>query len=304
MSKHASKLLALVAATLACGAAPALAAKNQRIDLASPEGASQAARKVQCSLIDGEPTIYYFHGEAYSRVPGEADRHLFNVEGMNVRTCATKSDPKRGMGWRLVSREVLFYVDAKSGQLLRKWQNPWLNREVDVLQTANDPVNQRWQFPRDENGNPSPSARFDATIQGNNWWNTITVPLFYRNPLQGDYQRYVGGTYHATEMFNFFGTLDDLTDPKKPNAAIKVGWVRIASWLPWMEMGDRSGMIYIHAAGRKVDNWEQLPAVMKDEIAANYPAYRNPPALDDERPNETSWTYFKKKVPNPTPPGR
>jgi hypothetical protein len=63
-----------------------------------------------------------------------------------------------------------------------------------------------------------------------------------------------------------------------------------------MEMGDRSGMIYIHAAGRKLDNYEQLPDVIKNEIAAKYPEYRTPPPLDDTRPNETSWTYFKKKV--------
>ncbi len=35
---------------------------------------------------------------------------------------------------------------------------------------------------------------------------------------------------------------------------------------------------------------------MKKEIAANYPEYREPPPGDDQRPNETSWTYFKKKV--------
>jgi hypothetical protein len=298
------KSIAFLLLAIFLGTTPALAAKTQGIDLATPEGATQAARKIQCSLIDGEPSIYYFHGEAFSRVPGEADRKLFNVEGMNIRTCASKTDPKQGTGWRLVSREVLFYVDHKSGQLLRKWDNPWTGKSVDVLQTANDPVNQRWQFPRDANGNPNPNAKFDATIQGDNWWDTITVPLFYTNPLAGDYQRYIGGTYHATEMFNFFGTMNDLTDPKKPNAAIKVGWVRMASWLPWMEMGDRAGIIYIHAAGRKIDNWEQLPTVMRDEINANYPAYKSPPALDDSRPNETSWTYFKKKIPNPAPVAR
>ena len=34
----------------------------------------------------------------------------------------------------------------------------------------------------------------------------------------------------------------------------------------------------------------------KDEIATNYPVYRTPPPGDDARPNETSWTYFKKAV--------
>jgi hypothetical protein len=35
---------------------------------------------------------------------------------------------------------------------------------------------------------------------------------------------------------------------------------------------------------------------MKAEIAKYFPAYRDPPPLDDQRPNETSWTYFKKVI--------
>jgi len=36
--------------------------------------------------------------------------------------------------------------------------------------------------------------------------------------------------------------------------------------------------------------------VVKREVEANYPEYKTPPPADDARPNETSWTYFKKKL--------
>ena len=121
-----------------------------------------------------------------------------------------------------------------------------------------------------------------------------TVPLFYTNPLAGEYQDYVGGTYHATEMFNFFGDVGELNDPDVDSVPARVGWVRISSWLPWMEMGDRVGMLYFHTAGRKLDSFDDLPEVMKNEIAQNFPEYAGPPPLDDERRNETSWTFFKK----------
>ena len=283
---------ALMASLLALGASAAHAAKT--VDLKTPEGASIAGRKTQCSMKDGEPTVYWFHGEGFSRVPGERDRKLFNVEGMNVRTCVTVKDEKRGTGWRLVSRELLLYTDPVTGELLRTWTNPWTNQTVNVLQTANDPVNQRPSFPYGADGKP-------ATWNGKTWWNTLTVPLFYTNPLGGDYQKYVGGTYHATEMFNFFGNIDEMVDPKNLNPAVQVGWVRLASWLPWMEMGDRAGMIYIHAAGRKLDSFEQLPPVILRAVETTYPEYRTPPPGDDTRENETSWTYFKKKVPPATP---
>jgi len=294
-------VLPLAAAVMLLGSAAALAAnKAKPIDLGTPEGANLAARKIQCSANDNVPTIYYFHGEAFSRVPGERDRKLFDVEGYNVRQCVTVNDPVRGAGWRLISRELLLYVDPTTGELLREWKNPWTGQTVKVLQTANDPVNQRPVFVKATDGTP---AKWPGTISGDTWWNTITVPLFYINPLGGEYQKNVGGYYHATEMFNFFGKVSELVDPKNANPAIEVGWVRLADWLPWMEMSGRAGIIYIHAAGRKLDSYEQLSPVLRKAIETEYPEYRNPPPGDDSRENETSWTYFKKKVP-PTTPGK
>ena len=71
---------------------------------------------------------------------------------------------------------------------------------------------------------------------------------------------------------------------------------RIAEWLPFMEMGGREGIMITNATGDMLGSFDELPAVMKDEIKANYPIYTAPPPLDDARPNETSWTYFKKMV--------
>lgn len=295
---RAIKSASALAAALLTVALPAWAAKQKPIDLSTPEGATLAQRKVQCSAKDGEPTVYWFHGEGFSRVPGERDRKLFNVEGMNIRQCVTVNDPVRGAGWRLVSRELLLYVDPATGELLREWKNPWTNQTVKVLQTANDPVNQRPVFPRSPEGKAN---AWNATMSGNQWWSTLTVPLFYSNPLAGDYQKQIGGFYHATEMFNFFGNIDELTDPKNLNPAIRVGWVRIADWLPWMDMSGRAGEIYIHAAGRKLDRFEQLPPVVLKEIETTYPEWRQPPPGDDARENETSWTYFKKKFPVAAP---
>ena len=178
----------LVAATTLVIAAPQAAAakaKPKAIDLNTPEGANLAGRRIQCGSVDNTPTIYTFHGEAFARVPGERDRKLFDVEGYNVRQCVTVTDPVRGTGWRLVSRELLLYVDPATGELLKEWKNPWTGQTVKVLQTANDPVNQRPVFPIGADGKP---ATWPGTISGDTWWNTITVPLFYVNPLGGEYQ--------------------------------------------------------------------------------------------------------------------
>ena len=261
-------------------------------DLGTPEGQLRALRRMQCSEIDGKAVTYYWKGDTYSRVPGEPDRQLFKVEGMNVRHCGPLPGSTNKAEFRLTSREILLYEDPVTGEVLRTWNNPWTGKTVDVIHVANDPVNGNYGLVG-RDGKPT-SIPFE--VSGNQWWLTSGIPLFYTNPLGGDYQRYVGGTYHVTELFNFFGAADDLGNRRKDSADTAVSWQRLSSWLPWMEMGDRAGMLYFHTAGRKLDKWDDISPTMKAEIERVYPAYRNPPPLDDQRPNETSWTYFKKMI--------
>ena len=276
---------------LLIGATGCFSLHGKTLDLKSGEGALAAFRKIQCSLNDREPHTYWWHGRAYARVPGEPDRLLFRVEGMNIRQCATVQDADKGTGFKLVTREILLYLDADTGEVLKKWTNPWTKEEVEVLHVANDPVNSGPFFPIGRDGNPFP---FFATVSEGKWWITSTIPLFYHNALGGKYQDFVGGKYHATEMFNFMGDLDDLINEDQPSADVRVGWVRMSQWLPWMRMGDRAGVIYMHTAGKKLNDYDNMSKTMKEEITNNFPDYRQPPPVDDDRPNETSWTYFKK----------
>jgi len=250
-----------------------------------------AYRRIQCSLEDNKPAVYGWNGNTYSRVPGEPDRLLFKVSGMNIRTCVSVEDPDKGTGFRMVSREILLYLDPQTGEILDTWENPWTGESVAVIQIENDPVNQPPAFATGRDGNP---FSLPFSVVGDQWWLTSTIPLFYTNALGGDYQDFVGGKYHATEMFNFFGDVADLAAEAGDTANIRIGWERISDWLPWMKMRGRAGILYFHTAGRKLDDFEQLPGIMKDFIDNNYPKYREAPPGDDTRANETSWTYFKK----------
>lgn len=264
-------------------------ADGKPLALDTPEGAMKAMRKVQCSLNDNEPITYYWHGSAFSRRMGERDKLLFDVEGMNVRSCSTVTDEKRGLGYKLVTREILLYKDAKTGEVLKTWENPWTGEEVEVMHVANDPVNSSG-YVKGRDGKPS---KFAGDIIGDKWQMSFTIPLFYSNPLASEYQKEIGGTYHATEMFNFMGELDDLTDNTKDTADVSIAWARMSDWLPWMNMQGRDGIIYMNTAGRKLDSWDAMGQTLKDEIAKHYPEYVAPPPADDERKNVTSWEYYK-----------
>lgn len=278
-------LLALFACSLT--ALPAVAAN---LDPNDPDDSLTIGRKIGCSTVDGEPITYWWHGKAYSRRQGERDRLLFLVEGMNTRACSSVDDPEKGPGYKLVSRELLLYKDPETGEVLSTWDNPWTGETVDVLHVANDPVN----FTAYKVGRDGKPSTFSGDFLGDRWWQTNTFPLWYPNPLAGEYQQEIGGTYHATEMFNFMGDAESLLDPETTTAEVQVGWVRMSDWLPWMMMNGREGVIYMHTAGRKLDSFDQLSDTMKTEIDRHYPEYVSPPPLDDARRNETSWIYYKK----------
>ncbi len=270
------------------------AAQAKLLDLTNPDDALAVYRKMQCSSEDQKPVVYRWTGRVYSRVPGEQDKALFGLEGMNIRQCVTIVDPVRGKGFRQVSREIMLYLDPKTGEVLKTWANPWTGETLDVIQVANDPVNMRSPaFPKGADGKP-----FDAGMRVEGGWlfMPVEVPLFYENALGGPFQDYIGGKYHSIEIFDFSARADVALDPKTKMAMPAIAWVRIADWLPWMKMRGRAGEMVFNATGRMLASYDELPQLMRDQIATNYPDWKAPPPTDDARPNETSWTFFKKKL--------
>ena len=122
------------------------------------------------------------------------------------------------------------------------------------------------------------------------------TPRFGNNPLAGEYQQYVGGTHHATEMLNFNGDMAELLDARQAVAYPAISWIKIAKWLPWMQMGDRAGLLYFNTMGKKLKTVDELSATMKEQIEKNYPQYLAPPPADDPRSNETPLMYIKKMI--------
>ena len=270
----------------------------EKLDLSDRTNGLKLWAKASCSMDENKPVLHWWAGRMYSRVDGEKDRLLFNVQGMNIRRCNIRHDPVRGLGVRSVSREVMFYLDPETGEVARSWENPWTGEVVDVIHVANDPVNMRdffWE--RDENGEPETRWSEYTLKDGFVLKGGGAARLFYENPLGGDYQQYVGGTYHAMELGTSAVSRAAVEDPSVTEVEDGViSWARVSNWLPWMKMGSKRGMVIFHTAGKRMKSWASMPAVIRDEIARNYPEYREPPPLDDARPNDTSWTVFKRHI--------
>ena len=294
-----------LAAIAAFSAGPATA---RTLDPSDPVDALEISKRFQCGVSEGAEAVWHFSGNVYSRVQGEPDRLLFKGDGYNVRRCVTVDDPQRGRGWKIISREIWFYMDPATGEIVNEWTNPWTDETVEVMHIHNDPVNGRPSFPRGADGTPYsiPTLR----LEGPYVFMPFEVPLFYTNPLAGDYQDYEGGKYHAMEIFDFAGTREDVLDTRTPTAYPMVSWVRISDWMPWMKMRGRQGQMVFNATGRKLrGGFDELPDQIKAEVRANYPLYQTAPPADDTRENETTWTKFKKlidarRAAEPAPAGR
>jgi hypothetical protein len=289
---------AALSALLAATALPNIA-QGKILNPAISADAISIMKRAQCGPADGKPAIFYWTGKVYSRVPGEPDRLLFSGDGMNVRQCTTVTDPVRGTGYRQVSRELMTVNDPVTGEILREWKNPWTGETVEVLQIANDPVNMPPMFPLGRDGKP---VELGFRQIGNYVMMPMEIPLRYHNVLGGDYQAYIGGQYHAMEIFDFIAPASEILNDRVEHVAPSIAWVRISDWLPWMKMGGRSGQLVFNAVGTKLKSFDELPARLRQEIADHYPDYQSPPPMDDARPNETSWTVFKKWVDAKSPP--
>jgi len=279
---------------LALGLAGPAAAQ---LDPANADDAFRMNSKVICSTKAGEWVPFYWTGTVYSRIRGEKDRHLFNVAAMSMRQCQPATDPVRGVGSRSVNREVMLYLDPVTNEVLRTWKNPWSGETVEVMHVHNDPVNSRgFNWSRDEQGKPT--AKFDHLVKdGYVYQGGGAALLFYDNPLAGDYQDYVGNKYQASEFLTAVVPMKVLADPKtsRSNDTV-ISWGRISRWLPWMKMGGRDGLLVHYTGGLRLNSFDELPDWMKKEIRTNYPDYVAPPPTDDKRPNETSWTVFKRWI--------
>mgnify|MGYP001381383137 CR=1 FL=1 len=290
LSKLPTRLAVVVAFVLA--ASPLQAAA---LDPSKPEDAMLLNRKMTCSLEDGLPVIHWWKGTMMSRVPGERDRVLFNVQGMNIRQCGSVTDPRRGPGFRSVSREVMLFLDPQTNEVARRWKNPWTGEDLEVIHVANDPVNMR--APVHAYGSDGTAARFRGTFVKDKVWTSGEAPLWYDNPLAGDYQDFVGNKYLAMEMLNSFTDAAALLDPKVLTLpSVSISWARVSDWLPWMKMGGRAGVVVFTTVGKRVASIEDLSEPLRGELKANYPLYLAPPPVDDDRPNETSWTYLRKVI--------
>jgi hypothetical protein len=273
----------------------ASSAEARRLDLTKPEDVIAAEVRLNCAPDPNRPRMSAMTGRLYSQRMGEQNRHLFDVQAVNTRACVEVNDPKRGPGYRSVTREIMFYLDPATGRIMDTWINPWTGETVEVIHMFNDPVNMRSpKHAYDETGKP---VAWDGTIVNGQAISRRATPFFRDSPMGGAYQDYVGNKYAVMEMSTTVIPADIWLDTAKkgPVPATSM-WVRTSPWLPWMKMAGREGSTVLTSVWVAVGSLDEVPEPARSAIRTTYPDYAKAPPLDDARESVFSWQGMKQAI--------
>ncbi|MBP5974180.1 DUF1838 domain-containing protein [Brasilonema sp. CT11] len=269
--KYNLQLLSLLAVCLTTspvlGQTPAVTNVRKNQDAISADqqtlGVAELVR-TRCST-DGKNVYTEWTGSVYAFMPQQKQQKLFNIIGMNVGRCLQNQQGQ----WFLTSRELTFYLDPQTNQVLDRWQNPWTGEVVPVVHVANNPVQNVFQ------------GETPIFVAGKSVIFSLDVPLTYPNILASDpkFEDYSPEPlYQAGEFFKFTVPIQQVTNPLLTTAPNVSGtWTRIAPWLPWMKMKGKPGQLVYSASIRKLLRFEQLSPFLQQEITSRLPVYREAP---------------------------
>ncbi|CAM3916995.1 DUF1838 family protein [Rheinheimera salexigens] len=281
------KLVLMVA--LSTLASCSQAEQDKKLDLANSDDSYKAMLRVVGNL-DGSAVFKDWDATIMMVLPGEKPKPILRTIGYNAGRMIAKEDGS----YEWVTREVSYYVDLQTGEIINQWHNPISNKTVCILDVVNDPVSNAFPSPGSKNNPFAAFTQFDVMgdVAALRW----DVPLKYPNALQPkDHPaESTGENYVASEHFIFFADTDDLQQVDSTSTNTHYSWARTGPWLPWMELGQTEGYLIYSGHGNKYHSFAELSSQLKEYTLKHYPEFTDAPT-SFYQPNETSWTYYKKQ---------
>jgi Protein of unknown function (DUF1838) len=229
----------------------------------------------------GKQLYYSWEGDIWwTEVPGQAQKKLFSIIGMNATKVLLKSDSEHGeVGYRL-NREIGLFCDPETHEILHNWQLKEDSQAVSVVHIANRMV--------------QGSLREKKIVipQGQGYLTTVNeIPLEYSHPLakESQYKDYCPGeTFKGVEYFTSSFSRPGVKD------APPAKWARDCPWMPWMKLGyGHPARLRFETTIARVKTFEELNPTLVDLVREKLPIYEFTPDECDE-PNMTSILYFKR----------
>ncbi len=304
--RHALKAVTgMGAGALAMGALPAEASiitGSSKIDFDDPAQNLSAWAKVLGNTDPTQETLSWFGGHIFAVQKDKPLVKLVGVDGLGV----LRIEPQGDDVFRLFNREVAFYKDPNTEEIVDVWRNPLIDEEVEVSPIHNLTVNAEVA--------PIQKMDFDGTMveQPFNppWWvlgdsamSLFEVHAAFPNPMSAEEwpRESAGPVSRISEIFQRFSSLSELEDESKTSADYVGTWTRIGPWLPWMLMGQAEGHILYRTYMKKLTSKDQLPPKLREKVEERYPEYFQAPAPETwGGHNDSSFsTYMAERSPQP-----
>jgi hypothetical protein len=275
-------------AGLAVGAG-ASAETVMTLNLDDAEDNLKALIKLQADL-SGKDAIGGFSGEVWGWVPGEGNRRLFRSYGIGASHVERVDN-----GWRFYHREVMYYLDPETGEIINDWVNPYTGKRVEVMHILNDPVHRFYAI----SGGPF-SAPWPYTVMGDDIVFRISVFSFRDSVMpRADYPLHsANDKYQASELWMMNGRVSEIMNPDITSASCVTSWSRVGQWLPFMEMGNRPGIMVYHSDSYKLlGGLDDIPPVIRTYTEKHHPKYlESPKTWQSMKLNESQLTVSKREI--------
>jgi hypothetical protein len=251
----------------------------------------------------------WYSGHAFAVQPDKMIRPLVGFTGFGLGSDHRQPDGSFHHLWK----EVGFYTDLKTGEVLESWVNPLNGMKCDVMPIHNRSVNLTFAAKLPDmsklekigggimnpnfahEGDPDRPYGLPYAIIGDQLSVFADSVGLVPNPLDPKVwkRESAGPMIDVGEFYMITGSRRLVLDPKVTNVPATGSWTRIGPFLPWMLMGQAPGHLFYRSATKKITGPEALPPKLVAYARAHYPEFLNFPT-DWSVPIESSWEVFKR----------
>lgn len=247
---------------------------------------------------DGNSNYGWFSGRVFAVIGDDQTIFpLFDLEGFGVNR-----HKKIGTAtYQHLHREVGYYKDLRTGQIMESWANPMLDGEkVEVFPINNDPVNAIiGPIVKSNLGEGMINAEFPfilpwtnmsglamSSFDVNTGWKNVLDPKIWPRASNGREM------VRVSEYLQFYAQWADLQNWRNLDRIMQHGsWQRNGTWLPWMLMGNKPGHLFYRSFTKSLTSIDELPRHIRDYTEKRFPQYLEA-ATEWVEPNVTSFEVF------------
>jgi hypothetical protein len=285
--------------------------RGPSLDLLTPEGNVLAMAKMAGDLDLRKTKYGWYEGVLIGIAPGGATRDLLGIRGMNCARLihAEANGPGGSAGWLVLQKEVGFFTDLATGEVLEHWRNPYTDEDVEPFHIANPAVNRPIEpVVRDTRFYDAAGGGQTETRPFLLAWHTAGDRVFVeqrthvwaRNPLDpAVWKRESSGKeIQITDMQSYVLSLRELQDPALTSVPYFGHWVHWRPWQPWMLMGDRAGGCLYSATTGSAGSLEELPQDLVALVRARAPEFLvAPTAVHRSEPSLIRYMHERSPAP-------